>query len=97
MTSLTGSTAQTLKGTVEPPTIGKALFGGVVQISTLSMIWIKNTAAGNCVSRATFDRAQAKENQTQLLLPVTWCVDDVNFDSRSEQNVSQIRGLGTSS
>lgn len=54
MTSLTGSTPQTLKGTVDPPTIGKALFGGVVQISTLSYVWIANTDAGQCTSAATF-------------------------------------------
>lgn len=50
MTSLTGTTRQTLKGTVEPPTLAAALAGTVVQFTMLGYVWMRFTTLGACVS-----------------------------------------------
>ena len=48
MTSRTGSTQATLKGTGSPPTIYAALFGAVVQITVVMGVWIRYTSFGAC-------------------------------------------------
>ena len=50
MTSLTGVTEKTLKGTVAPPTVGAALAGAVIQILCVAWVWIKFTSVGQCFS-----------------------------------------------
>ena len=48
MTSKTGSTAQTLEGTVTPPTIAQALFGAIVQLGVVGWAWSRFTTFGTC-------------------------------------------------
>jgi len=50
MTSLTGSTAQTLRGTVDPPPFAAAAFGACVQIATLGCTWYYYTPAQSCIA-----------------------------------------------
>lgn len=49
MTSLTGSTAQTLKGTIDPPPYAAAIAGALVQIGTLGFVWSR-TSASACLT-----------------------------------------------
>jgi steroid 5-alpha reductase family enzyme len=55
MTSLTGKTEQTLKGTVSPPTLAAALGGSVAQFGILAYVWINATSLGDCVTKRTYD------------------------------------------
>ena len=48
MTSKTGSTQATLKGTGNPPTIHEALFGAVVQLTVVLGVWVRYTSFGSC-------------------------------------------------
>ena len=83
MTSLTGSTPQTLKGTVDPPTIGKALVGGVIQISMLCYIWTANTSAGQCTSAATFSKCSSDPWARNVLITLALCLSLWLFSLRT--------------
>ena len=50
MTSKTGSTQATLKGTGNPPTIYAALFGAVVQLTVVLGVWVRYTSFGSCIT-----------------------------------------------
>ena len=45
MTTLTGSTEQTLKGTRDPPTFAAAMSGAVLQLGGLTYLWATQTSA----------------------------------------------------
>ena len=49
MTSLTGSTEATLKGTVDGPSLGKAMFGSALQLGTFAYVWGTQTSAKACL------------------------------------------------
>ena len=49
MTSLTGTTEQTLKGVIEPPPFTAALGGALVQLGVLYNVW-KSTSAASCLN-----------------------------------------------
>ena len=48
MTSLTGKTQATLRGTVDPPKLWEALLGAVLQCGTVTAVWVKYTSFGAC-------------------------------------------------
>eukprot|EP00658_Telonema_sp_P-2_P083246 TRINITY_DN8966_c0_g2_i10.p1 TRINITY_DN8966_c0_g2~~TRINITY_DN8966_c0_g2_i10.p1 ORF type:complete len:169 (+),score=32.47 TRINITY_DN8966_c0_g2_i10:96-602(+) len=73
MTSLTGTTAQTLRGTIDPPPFGAAIAGAVVQISTLGWVW-SQTSAAECIAQPVtclLDLAPADPWGRQVVLTVT--------------------------
>jgi steroid 5-alpha reductase family enzyme len=72
MTTLTGSTAATLSGTVDPPTVSAAIAGAIIQIATLSSIWFTSTSAATCCPdpRECFDDPWAR----QVLITLTLCL-----------------------
>ena len=70
MTSLTGSTAATLSGTVAPPTVQAALLGSVVQIATLSAVWLRYTSVASCVP----DPRGCWHDPWQVLITLTICL-----------------------
>lgn len=73
MTSLTGSTAQSLAGTVDPPTRNAALAGAVVQFSVLTSVWLKYTPLGTCASELTSASCLEEPWSRQVLLTFAIC------------------------
>ena len=51
MTTLTGSTEQKLRGTIDPPSFGMAMCGAVLQLSTVLYVWTRHTSAGACLGQ----------------------------------------------
>lgn len=86
MTSVTGSTKQTLKGTKDPPPFPLALFGGVLQISVTLYFWISYTSASSCLTEPAhclFHLASSDPWGRQALLTLVfalflWCVSGVS-------------------
>ena len=62
MTSLTGVTQMTARGTIEPPAWWQAMLGAVAQCSTVSYIWYHYTAFGACLrSLQSFDGSACED------------------------------------
>ena len=53
MTSLTGETQQTLKGTVDPPPFWLAMIGAGLQLGVFSYTWTRHTSAGTLMSSSS--------------------------------------------
>ena len=71
MTTLTGTTAQTLAGTVHPPTLGAALAGSVAQFSVLTYVWMHYTPLGECASVRTVAACFGNPWPRQVLLTLS--------------------------
>lgn len=86
MTSRTGATAQTLKGTRDPPPFPLALFGASLQISVTLYIWVTSTSAAACLSDPAyclFNLCAADVWGRQALLTLVfafflWCASGVH-------------------
>ena len=68
MTTLTGTTKQTLAGTVDPPTFGAAMAGSAVQFSVLAAVWLKCTPLGSCASELTAAACVSQPWARQVLI-----------------------------
>jgi hypothetical protein len=73
MTTLTGSTAATLSGTVKPPSFAEAIFGAVVQNSILFYIWSQHTSFGTCLSDGV-DKCWADPWARQVVVSLSLCL-----------------------
>ena len=73
MTTLTGSTAQTLAGTVDPPTLPAALAGAVVQFGVLAAVWLQCTPVGNCAAELSYAACVEEPWSRQVLLTLGIC------------------------
>lgn len=69
MTSKTGKTEATLKGTVAPPTIVQALSGAVIQLAAVGYVWCQYTSLGDCV--ASLSRISCMEEPWSRQVAIT--------------------------
>ena len=68
MTSLTGTTEQTLAGTVNPPTLSAALAGSVAQFAVLANVWLRATPLGTCAAEQSAAACWADPWSRQVVL-----------------------------
>ena len=68
MTTLTGSTAQTLAGTVSPPTFPVVIAGAIAQFGILASVWLQYTPLGQCASERTASACLREPWSRQVLL-----------------------------
>lgn len=74
MTSLTGSTKQTLKGTGSPPTVVAAVGGAIVEFAVLGYVWGTSTAVGECFPNPMAKSCMEDPWSRQVIGTLTLCL-----------------------
>lgn len=74
MTSKTGCTQATLKGTGNPPTIHAALFGAVAQLTIVLGVWVQYTSFGSCFADPSGCLSDPWARQVALTLAMCGCL-----------------------
>ena len=94
MTTLTGSTAQTLAGTVSPPTFPVVIAGAVAQFAVLTAVWLRHTPLGHCASQPSASACLHEPWSRQVLLTLAigslmwlWSLRTIGSTGRSDPSL----------